>query len=99
MNILILGAGAMGSLLGARLAKTHASVFLFSTNRAHMEAIAHGGLQIEELDGTLETYRLATGHEPGSIPFAPDLVLTVVKTYSTQEAVTSLKGYCLPSTI
>lgn len=99
MKILILGAGAMGSLLGARLSGTSASVTLYSTNREHMEAIGRNGLQIEELDGTTRTYPLTTCSEIDRLPRNPDLVLVVVKTYATDAAVESVKGLCSPSTI
>ncbi len=99
MNILILGAGAIGSLLGARLAGTDASVFLYSTNRAHMGAVADRGLSIEELDGTVTNLKLTSSSDLGSVPRNPDLVLVVVKTYATREAVGSILGLCSPSTI
>jgi 2-dehydropantoate 2-reductase len=99
MNILILGAGAMGSLLGARLSKTGASISLFSTNRAHMEAIRRDGLLVEELDGTRSNYPLSTYCDPRMLPHNPDLVLVVVKTYATKTAVSSILGQCTPSTL
>ncbi len=63
MNILIVGAGAMGSLLGARHSKSSASVWLFSTDRKHMEAIRRDGLVIEELDGAARNYQLAAYYD------------------------------------
>ena len=51
MHILILGAGALGSLLGARLSRADARVSLLTTNRQHVQGIRRGGLMIEELDG------------------------------------------------
>ena len=71
MNVLIVGAGALGSLIGARLSKTHASISLFNTNREHMEAIRQGGLDIEELDGTVRNYRLTTYFEVRQTPAQP----------------------------
>ncbi len=99
MNILILGAGAMGSLLGARLSKAGASISLYSTNRAHMEEIRRNGLMIEELDGNVSNYPLATYSDLEKLPSNPDLVLVVVKTYATAEAVSRVLGICSPSTI
>ncbi len=89
----------MGSLLGARLSGTGASVWLYSTNRRHMDAIREKGLFIEELDGTLENFKLDTFHEIDTLPPNPDLVLVVVKTYSTETAVSSIHKLCTPSTI
>ncbi|MGD0397359.1 MAG: ketopantoate reductase family protein [Syntrophobacteraceae bacterium] len=99
MNVLIVGAGALGSLIGARLSKTHASISLFSTNREHMEAIRQGGLDIEELDGTVRNYRLTTYFEVDKLPRNPDLALVLVKTYATQRAVSLVHGICSASTV
>lgn len=99
MKILILGAGAMGSLLGARLSTTGASVWLYSTNRGHMEAIRESGLFIEELDGRIGNFKLNTFYEIDRLPRDPDLVLVVVKTYSTEAAVSSIIRLRSPSTI
>ncbi|MHC1725350.1 MAG: ketopantoate reductase family protein [Syntrophobacteraceae bacterium] len=99
MHILILGAGAIGSLLGARLSNSDASISLFSTDRAHMEAIGQRGLEIEELDGTVRNVSLTTCFERDGLPCNPDLVLVVVKTYSTEAAVTSVRSLCSPSTV
>jgi 2-dehydropantoate 2-reductase len=99
MNVLIVGAGAIGSLIGARLSRTRASVSLFSTNRAHMEAVRRKGLDIEELDGSVSNYRLDAWHELEKVPPLPDLALVLVKTYSTQNAVSLVRPICSPSTV
>ncbi len=99
MNVLIVGAGAIGSLIGARLSRTRARVSLFSTNRAHMEAVRRKGLDIEELDGSVSNYRLDAWHELEKVPPLPDLALVLVKTYSTQNAVSLVRPICSPSTV
>jgi 2-dehydropantoate 2-reductase len=99
MNILIVGAGALGSLIGARLSKTSASVSLFNTNHAHMQAIRKKGLDIEELDGSVSNNRLEACYEVQKVPPRPDLALVMVKTYSTEEAVSLVRPICSPSTV
>jgi 2-dehydropantoate 2-reductase len=99
MNILIVGAGAIGSLIGARLSRTSASVLLFSIDREHMEAIRRGGLNIEELDGTVRNYPLATCFEAEKLPPHPDLVLVMVKTYATRNALLPVYDICSTSTV
>ncbi len=99
MNILIVGAGALGGLIGARLSRTRASVSLFSTDHGHMEAIRQRGLDIEELDGTVSNYRLSTYYEVDKLPPLPDLALVLVKTYATQDAVSLVHPICSPSTV
>jgi 2-dehydropantoate 2-reductase len=99
MNVLIVGAGAIGSLIGARLSRTHASVSLFSINRAHMEAVRLKGLDIEELDGSVCNFRLNAYCELEKVPPYPDLALVLVKTYSTRDAVSLVRPICSPSTV
>jgi 2-dehydropantoate 2-reductase len=99
MNILIVGAGAIGSLIGARLSKTRASISLFSTDREHMEAVRQGGLDIEELDGTVSNYRLAAFFEVDKLAPNPDLALILVKTYATRDALSLVQSICSASTV
>ena len=99
MNILIVGAGAIGSLIGARLSQTQATVILFSTDRPHMEAVRESGLKVEELDGTLRTYALNACFEIENLPRNPDLALILVKSYATREALSFVRPVCSPSTV
>lgn len=98
MNILIVGAGAIGSLIGARLSGTKASVVLFSTDREHMEAVREGGLKIEELDGTVRSYELSACFEVDKLPRNPDLAVVVVKSYATRQALSLVRPVCSAST-
>lgn len=97
MHVLMLGAGAMGSLLGARLSRTGVRVSLLSTNRQHMEAVEKQGLLIEELDGTVERYRVPSYSDPRDLPDKADWVILMVKTYDTDKALASMRGYTSPS--
>jgi 2-dehydropantoate 2-reductase len=54
MNILICGAGAMGSLFGAKLMLAGHSVWLTSHWAEHIAAIRANGLELHSLDGTLQ---------------------------------------------
>lgn len=99
MNVLILGAGAIGSLLGARLSRTSASISLYSTNREHMEAVGKDGLFIEELDGEVGNFPLTACSDLKRLCANPELVLVVVKTYATEAAVSSVRALCGPSTV
>ncbi len=99
MKVLILGAGALGSLFGARLHAGGASVVLFSVDRAHIQAIAQKGLFLEELSGEVQTVHPPAVSQPSQIPFSPDLVLVLVKSQATQAALASVAGLCSPSTL
>lgn len=91
MRVLVLGAGALGSLLGARLSRTSAEVTLLSTNASHMGAIQQDGLQIEELDGTVSRWVLPTASDPRSLHGHYDLILVLVKSYATSVAVSNIR--------
>lgn len=99
MQILVLGAGAMGSLLGARLARTDASVTLFTIDREHVEAIQKDGLLIEEMDESVTRHRLRAIASADAVTEKPDLVLVTVKGYATAIAVESVMPYCEASTV
>jgi len=99
MHILILGAGAIGSLLGARLSETEARVTLLTTDRGHIQAIQRDGLMVEELDGSRRIYRIPGFDHPSLIPEKADLVIVAVKNYDTPKAVSSIGGCCHPSTL
>ncbi len=94
MHVLILGAGALGSLVGARLAGAQADVTLLSTNRPHIRAIQQEGLAIEELDGNLTRVRLVAHDDPGNLTRKADLIFVLVKSYGTVEAVGSIRECC-----
>ena len=50
MKISIIGAGAMGSLYGGKLAQAGNDVILFDINQTHVDAVNSSGLEIEELE-------------------------------------------------
>ncbi len=99
MHILILGAGALGSLLAARLSGTDAKITLLGVNREHIEAILEHGLVVEELDGSLTRHHPVCHDNPNAVEEKADLVIVAVKAYATQRAVFDLMDHCRPSTL
>lgn len=87
MHVLILGAGALGSLLGARLARTGVRLSLFTRNTEHLWAIRDYGLRVEERDGLEHSVEIAVFGRSRDIPQPADLVLVAVKSPDTREAV------------
>lgn len=51
MRIAVIGAGAMGSVFGARLQATGAELILFDINEAHVQAIRTNGLTLGDAGG------------------------------------------------
>jgi 2-dehydropantoate 2-reductase len=99
MHVLVLGAGAIGSLVGARLSRTEADVTLLSTDKEHIRAVRENGLVVEELDGSMGRYALPAYVTPEAIPDAADLVLVTVKSHDTEVAVASVQARCHRSTL
>ena len=87
MKILVLGAGAIGSVFGGLLAKGGNSVCLVG-RRSHLDAIKRQGLLIEGIWGTHRVHSLS-GYESLSElearePLTFDVILLSVKSYDTE---------------
>lgn len=81
VRIAVIGAGALGCLLGAYLPKK-AGVTLVG-RRAAVEAINGAGISVEGL--TSGTFRPGCVEDPTSLP-SQDIVMFAVKSYDTREA-------------
>lgn len=94
MNILVIGAGAIGGYLGGKLAARH-NVTLYDRPRL-VETVRARGLRVIEPEGEFTTRNLAAFTEPAEL-FAQtprfDLALCCVKAYDTVEALEPLKPY------
>ncbi len=99
MHIVVLGAGAMGCLMAARLGGTDARVSLLGRNPEHARIIDRQGVTVEELGGATAVYRVACHDSPLSLPGDADLVVVLVKSYDTADAVSGVGARCGPSTM
>jgi 2-dehydropantoate 2-reductase len=90
MRVLVMGAGAMGSVVGGLLAHAGHSVTLVG-RAPHMTAIHHHGLHITGIWGQhhVRTLRATTALD-GLVAGAFDLVLITVKSYDTAAAVAEI---------
>lgn len=99
MRICIIGAGAMGSLYGAMLARGGAEIVLFDQWAEHIETVRRDGLRLSGITGDF-TVEVAATTDPASIGKA-DLCISQVNTYATTVAaevaqrVLGPGGYCL----
>lgn len=89
MAVVVLGPGALGSLLAARLATAGEPVRLLGRPTPHVEAIERAGLTLEELDGRTRTVAVETTTNPAAVA-AAEAVIVAVKTWATEEAVSPL---------
>lgn len=96
MRIGIIGAGALGSVIGGTLAEAGNDVLLVNRNRSHVDAINRDGLTIRT-DGMdrVVAVRAAT---PAQVGEPADLVIVLVKSFHTAEAVREAIGLVGPDT-
>jgi len=85
MKIAILGAGAMGSLFGAKLSPL-ADVWLVDPWAAHIQAMQNAGLHLIELDGAERTVPVQATSDPIEVGEGVDLAIIFVKSHQTAEA-------------
>jgi 2-dehydropantoate 2-reductase len=92
----IIGAGALGSAIGGTLAGAGHDVLLVNRDRAHVDAINRGGLMMR-VDGKdrVVSIRAAIPPEAGG---PVDLVIVLVKSFHTAEAVKAAIGLVGPAT-
>lgn len=98
MQILVVGAGALGGLIGARLSEAGEDVTLVDINTARARLLSDMGICITQ-DGKDETcvkLRVVSSFA-GLAPF--DLIFVAVKTYQTEEAVRAVAPAIKPSTL
>lgn len=99
MKIAVLGAGAMGSLYGAKLsANGKNDVHLIDVWKDHIDAVNSHGLQMEEGDDVL-LYENLKGHTSSEETGVCDLVLVFVKSTVTRTAVESNAAVFGPDTV
>jgi 2-dehydropantoate 2-reductase len=91
MKIGIVGAGAMGSLYGGKLAQAGAEVVLYDIFRPHVEAVNAAGLTIEQMDGGPVVVRLKATVVPGDLADA-EALLFFVKSSATAAAARQFAG-------
>jgi 2-dehydropantoate 2-reductase len=87
MNIVVLGAGAIGSLFGALLSKKNNVILIGRTS--HVNAIRKNGLSI---DGkTRLSVNVSAVDSVDIVPFSVDLLIVTVKSYDTKSAIDQAK--------
>ena len=87
-SIAVIGAGAVGSALGALLHRAGQSV-VFVCRPAHAAAIRHNGLQVDGDTGNF----IAPIEAAETLDFRPDLALLTVKTQDVIAAVKANHGF------
>ena len=99
MNVLVVGAGAIGSVFGGFLAKAGHRVSLVGRPR-HMAAIAERGLEIRGIWGEHTVTSLITFVSTTDVlPQSFDIILISTKSYDTEEAVRQVYPLVSPDSL
>lgn len=91
MDFLIYGAGAVGSLIGARLSSSHQVTLLARTQ--HARAIAKAGLSITETDGRSSVVQIRAIDDLAELTSTPDYVVVTAKAFDSDEIATQLSRF------
>lgn len=97
MKICFLGAGALGSAIGGSLAERGAEVTLVDAWQAHVDAINRDGLKLRE-NGADRTVRVRATTDAAAVG-AVDLVIVLVKSYHTRDAIERARTLLGPRTM
>ena len=95
-EILIAGAGAVGSVIGALLRRAGHRVTLLGRER-HLEAIARDGLHISGILGDCHARGFELASDVASLTGPFDLILLAVKAYDTASIAEQLKNVLSPT--
>jgi 2-dehydropantoate 2-reductase len=95
MKVLVMGAGAIGSLFGAYLSKTNDVVLLGRTH--HMRTIEQQGLHVR--GKTTMLCHLHSIDAAKKISDPPDIILLTVKSYDTETAIKQIQPFIHDETV
>jgi 2-dehydropantoate 2-reductase len=97
VKICVLGAGALGCAIGGTLAGAGSDVWLINRSRPHVDAMNAAGLRMREEDVERTVKVKAATHCNGIGP--ADLVIVLVKSFDTREAIESAAPILGPRTV
>lgn len=111
MKITVVGAGAMGSLVAARLTDsmnsqasngnpdTHLDdVLLYGRPSEHLETLRKHGLELTERDGQVTNVKMHVSADPADVA-GSDVIIVLTKAWATAEACAPLAAYIERHTI
>lgn len=90
MRAAIYGAGSLGTILGAYIARNGGSIELINRNRAHVEALRNNGATIT---GTVNFAQPVTAYTPQEMSGKYDIVFLMTKQQQNTEVVNHIKGF------
>ncbi len=101
MKIAILGAGALGCAMGSCLSEDGHEVWLLNRRLDHVQAIQAGGLRVHEQgsEKVISIQAACTAQEMLKQAGVADLILVLVKSFHTAEAIRSAQCIVGPHTL
>lgn len=96
MRTVIVGAGAMGCLFGARLS-TVTDLYLINLDDSHGRVLREDGLRMVMPNGDKRHFRLTVVHDPEDAPFPADLAIIFTKSYDTRSGAESAARMLTPN--
>ncbi|MGE8323225.1 MAG: ketopantoate reductase family protein, partial [Pseudomonas sp.] len=97
MKICILGAGALGCAIGAALSEAGHQTWLLNRGREHVDAMNLHGLQVQDERGERQV-RVHATRDANDVGVA-DLVVVLVKSFHTAEAIAGATALLGPQTL
>lgn len=93
MRTAIYGAGSLGTILGAFIARTGTPIDLINRNKAHVAALREKGARVI---GTMEFTQPVTALTPDEMTGRYDIIFLMTKQQYNHEVVTALKDFLTP---
>lgn len=93
MRSAIYGAGSLGTILGAFIARSGEKIELINRNIKHVEALRSNGAHVT---GTLDFTQKVIAYTPDEMNGKYDIIFLMTKQQHNQEVVTSLKDFLEP---
>ena len=93
MRVAIYGAGSLGTILGAFIAKAGVEIELINRNKAHIEALQTKGAQVV---GTMEFTQKVVAYTPDKMSGLYDIIFLMTKQQHNAEVAAGLKEYLSP---
>jgi 2-dehydropantoate 2-reductase len=92
MRFVIVGPGALGSVIGATLSRRGHDVTLLGRQSPHLQTLREHGLQLEAPDGTNNRVMIAATDDPAVVSQA-EAVVVLVKAGDTVPAMATIRPY------
>ena len=101
MKFVVLGAGALGCAMGSCLSEAGHEVWLINRRADHVEAMNQHGLsvRINGVDRTILVQAARNAQEIAAKTGTVDLIVVLVKSFHTLEAITSATSIVGPNTV